>query len=509
MALPNSQKISLAFGVILMWGDQISDVVMGVLYYMSCHVKWAMASFFFSSLPNILTFCGFLFESIVIFRNGEIIGGIGTILCGLVLTIFMPIFVCYSAFKQIAGTSDDISDIDLIKSTKSLEAVFEAIPQLILNIYIRAYLAPFDDGSDIIFLLQVISISISYFAFVYCLGETFVRTHSGAYFPNIGDVYVIRAIFVILPDITLKILLILISLLTFGTKYVFVLFAVLIVFHIVVSKKDSEVKFKPFHILDLFSLIATNLPYGFDDQDTFVHKSLHKIIQFNKSVSYFTFFIVLSAITSVLVLHETGQPTIFTEHIRKGQNLTMDEEMMDKYIYFNCEELCHAHDAFIKIEMSREESFQGSINYNIATNISSVNRSRLIEDLTCLDFHETLWIDEFVSNYQNDSSTVNLQKKETFCKTMALNTDFLLILTGVAWFFLIVCIVDFKCELLGYGLLGQLKLIEELETNPDYGPKNKELAKIREVSIGAKKKAKRKAKVNNDASNSQNTSEDN
>ena len=90
---------------------------------------------------------------------------------------------------------------------------------------------------------------------------------------------------------------------------------------------------------------------------------------------------------------------------------------------------------------------------------------------------------------------------------MALNTDFLLILTGVAWFFLIVCIVDFICELLGYGF--GLKLIEELETNPDYGSENKELAESREMSIGAKMRAKRKAKVNNDASNSQNTSEDN
>ena len=116
MALPNSQKISLAFGVILMWGDQISDVVMGVLYYMSCHVEWAIASFILTSLPSILKLYGCLFRSNDKFRNGEIIGGIGTILCGLVLTIFMPIFVCYSAFKQIAGTSDDISDVDLTLS---------------------------------------------------------------------------------------------------------------------------------------------------------------------------------------------------------------------------------------------------------------------------------------------------------------------------------------------------------------------------------------------------------
>ena len=85
---------------------------------------------------------------------------------------------------------------------------------------------------------------------------------------------------------------------------------------------------------------------------------------------------------------------------------------------------------------------------------------------------------------------------------MALTTFSLSILTTFAWFFLIVCIGEFICELFGYGLA--IKLIEELETNPDYGPKNKELAEEREKSTGAKMRAKRKA--NYDTANAQNTS---
>ena len=61
MALSKIQKISLSFGMILMWADQISDVVMSILYYKSCHVKWAIASFILTFLQNILIICAAIF----------------------------------------------------------------------------------------------------------------------------------------------------------------------------------------------------------------------------------------------------------------------------------------------------------------------------------------------------------------------------------------------------------------------------------------------------------------
>ena len=175
---------------------------------------------------------------------------------------------------------------------------------------------------------------------------------------------------------------------------------------------------------------------------------------------------------------------------------------MEKYIHFNCEQLCHAHDAFTKIKISSDELGLRSINYNVVTNIRSVNRSLLVENLKYLKFDETFWIDNFIKNYQDDNSTTNLLKKETFCREMALTIDSLSILTIVAWFFLIICLVDLICDYFGYGF--SIKLIEDLETNPDYSPGNKELAERREKSTGAMRRAKRRA---NNASNAQNNSE--
>ena len=65
--LSNIQKFSLLLGAVLMWGDQISDIVMGISYWLNCHYLWAILSAVFTALPTvlgflILTLSGILFD---------------------------------------------------------------------------------------------------------------------------------------------------------------------------------------------------------------------------------------------------------------------------------------------------------------------------------------------------------------------------------------------------------------------------------------------------------------
>ena len=242
MMLTTRQKLTLLFGNFLMWMDQITDLITGISYHKKCHIHWAWASFLFTLFPSVLMFIGSMVNGLVeIIYGGRkksffntIFGFGGIILWALVLfwekdfvvdvigiiflLLMFPFTIGYATYKEFTNSNDDIFNVAFIKAIKSLEVFFEAMPQIFLNIFIRMYLAPFDDESNTIFLTQIFSITTSYFSLVQGLSERFVIAYSGTKFPNMMDV-VKAGLFVILPNLTLNFLIVLLMWIVFSLRF--------------------------------------------------------------------------------------------------------------------------------------------------------------------------------------------------------------------------------------------------------------------------------------------------
>ena len=73
--------------------------------------------------------------------------------------------------------------------------------------------------------------------------------------------------------------------------------------HIYLSNKDKDCQLNGWWLIDGFHIGMTNLPLF--EKETLGHKYLHKRIQISKCTIYIASSIALSAITTVLIFHET------------------------------------------------------------------------------------------------------------------------------------------------------------------------------------------------------------
>ena len=122
---------SLWFGLVLQYFDQGSDIWVGVNFYNACHYRWALTSFILTSMPTIVMIFYYIFFSI--HNPKQVWISLGAIL----YAIFQPLFALVILIRVIREREDEDGTVGVLKHLKLAEVVFEAVNQLIFNIYVR------------------------------------------------------------------------------------------------------------------------------------------------------------------------------------------------------------------------------------------------------------------------------------------------------------------------------------------------------------------------------------
>ena len=82
----------------------------------------------------------------------------------IVFVIFQPLVALIFTLKVIYKRDDDNEYLATLKFFKAAEVVFEAMGQLLFNVYVRSFLGPSDGINGYV---QVASIILSYFAIIH------------------------------------------------------------------------------------------------------------------------------------------------------------------------------------------------------------------------------------------------------------------------------------------------------------------------------------------------------
>ena len=278
---------SLLFGLILLYFDQGSDIWNGVNFYNACHYRWALTSFLLTSMPTIVAIFYFLFAAIYN-TNWES-------LIMILFATFFPLVSLIVAFIVINERNDE--NVPVLKYFMVAEVVFEATGQFIFNVYVRAILVPTDGN------VQFASIVLSYIAIIYGLGDKYAVYYRDESMPSIQHVFISMCI--IISDATLKLSVILLSLLINGINVTIGCVAALVVLLAIANliltwkypdsiedNNDTGGDFK-FNLFEMLFLVLTNLPHNV----SLIIKNISLRIAINKSVTYVIFGIGLSIMT--------------------------------------------------------------------------------------------------------------------------------------------------------------------------------------------------------------------
>ena len=247
--LSKLQKYALILGAGLMWGDQISDIVMGISYWLNCHYLWATLSAVFTAMPTVLAIL-IATLSCVICKDWDDKEHLAIILS---MVFCQPFFATYLVYGVL--TDEDIDEegkveVFMIKGLKTLEILLESIPQLLLNGYVRCYLAPGNSGDSwsIMDGIQLMSIVFSLAAVLHAVGDRFACYYGKTQLPGISDVA--KAQMIIAFDLILKLSVIVLSSIMFGFPitigWILGLTVILFIPNIILSLMDSG--FNPFFI---------------------------------------------------------------------------------------------------------------------------------------------------------------------------------------------------------------------------------------------------------------------
>ena len=411
MALSTIQKISLLFGVLLVWSDQISDIYVGIMYHQHCHYTWSRVNLILAALPAIICFCHVILDGIDKCRENKK-NGLIFIFVSLCLTILLPFSQIYWVIKVILNAEDRLITI---KKVKSAEIAYEAIPQFIFNCVLRTCLglksevnwSSFSMVNTFFSYMPVISIGISYFGIVWGLSDICVLLYAKINLPNFSQI--LRGTVIVIPDITLKLCMIILSCLLFGKintiqwimALLWILFVCVFVAKLIVqtywSKKDSGFKFDFLYILDLMWFTVTNLPalgtsYNLSD------KYLKRTVRMNKWCTYITLGIILSVMCYV-----NSSPNTYNALHLKGQ------------IEFNCNHLCESNEAFLEVQ-----EFCPAFNYSSISKINDPNIDVFIEKCA-IDEDTPSWIIPYLMN-KTEIDNTNLIMKKDYCSLYNLSS---------------------------------------------------------------------------------------
>ena len=119
---------SLLIGLVLLYLDQGSDILVGINLYNACHYRWAWTSFLLTCMPSIVMLFNWINEAI----NNPI----NTNDAGLMILFFLsqPLIALVFTLKVICKGDDNNEYLATLKFFKAAEVVFEAMVQYICQI---------------------------------------------------------------------------------------------------------------------------------------------------------------------------------------------------------------------------------------------------------------------------------------------------------------------------------------------------------------------------------------
>ena len=401
---------SLLFGLVLLYLDQGSDIWVGVNFYNACHYRWALTSFLLTSLPTIVMIFYYVFYAI---NNPKKIA-----LSAILYFIFQPLLALFILLIVVRKREDKDGSVGVLKHFKVAEVVFEAVCQLIFNIYVRSYLAPSDSINGYV---QLASIIISCIAIIHGLGDKYACYHRDELMPSIQ--HVCFSMCIIFFDISLKLSIYILSLLINGISatisWIAAFVMSLAILHLFLTFKhpesieDQESSSRS-NFFEMLFLALINLP---NDSDLRI-KNISVRDRINKIVTYGIFFIGLSIMTGMLFVHQSN-PTAYywLNHID-------NEDIVSSTL--NCENLCDVEKAF--------NNMQGALKNDTSPWANLIN--------PIYDYHSII--------------------KDMKCSKMLLTSSHLLIWIWITWFLLAICIVQVICDYKNCGIF--FKLVHNMIT---------------------------------------------
>ena len=439
---------SLLISLVLLYLDQGSDIWVVVNLYNSCHYQWFRTSLVLTLMPTIVMYLNWITVAI----NNPIETTDAGVM--IVFVIFQPLVALIFTLKVIYKGDDDNEYLATLKFFKAAEVVFEAMGQLLFNVYVRSFLGPSDGINGYV---QVASIILSYFAIIHGLGDKYASYYRSEYMPSIKNVFLSMCI--IITDISLKLSIFALSLLINGvlTTVLWIIITFTIasaIVNIIVTKDYSELKalklldhssgkkrFGPtgtgtkFNLFEMFFLAVTNLP----NETTLKIKNIALRVQIQKIVTHFFIIIGLSAMTGILVVHQS-YPTRFgsMNHINNEDSTTSTA--------LNCKNLCDAKQAFINMQkaLKNDNSLWPNLFTFDSDKFSGMNLSLIFEKL------------EVNKEAQKSIYDYISIKKDMNCSKLLLTSSHLLIWTGITWVLLAICLVQVICDYKKCGIFVKL-----------------------------------------------------
>ena len=453
---------SILFGLLLLYFDQGSDIWVGVNFYNACHYRWALTSFLLTSMQTFAMIFYMLFYAL---NNPK---GVKVAIFFIFSAIFQPLFALVIVVIIVICQPDDEDNtlmakdtIGILKLFKVAEVVFEAVGQLIFNIYVRSYLAP-SDGID--GYVQVGSIILSYIAIIHGIGDRYACFYRDELMPSIQNVCLSMCI--IFFDISLKLSIYVLSLLIYGIYatigWITALVLLLACVHIFLTAKYPESiedrnssnyirqgSGTKSNLFEMIFLSLTDLPNA---QDLKI-KNISFRIRINKIVTYVTFIIGLIIMTRMIVVHQSD-PTVYD-----WMNHIGNEDVSSSTL--NCENLCDADKAFNNMQaaLKNETSPWAKLinpDPDVSDEFSGLNMSQIFDKL-----------DYFGINNETQNSVyyyISI-KKDMNCSKMLLTSSHLLIWIGMTWFLLAFCIVQAICDYKKCGIFVKLHDMIAIEEN--------------------------------------------
>ena len=152
---------------------------MGISYWLNCHYLWATLSAVFTAMPTVVAFLIATLSCMLFKKDNDKPVILSAIFC-------QPFLSTYVLYKIL--TDKDEFRVLTIKGLKTMEILLESIPQLILNGYVRCYLAPGNsgDGWSIMDGIQLMSIVFSLAAVLHALGDRFACHYGNTKLPGIN-----------------------------------------------------------------------------------------------------------------------------------------------------------------------------------------------------------------------------------------------------------------------------------------------------------------------------------